>query len=64
MTGNFVALNGIWVSFVIGSYGFECGLVFEEKFVMQQFRRFVSVLSRVRSQASLCGFVVDKVVLE
>jgi len=32
--------------------------------VMQQFRRFVSVLSRVRPQASLCGFVVDKVVLE
>ena len=29
---NFVALNGIWVPFGIGSYSFECGLVFEEKF--------------------------------
>jgi len=64
MPANFVALNGIWVPFSIGSNSFECRLVFEEKFVMQQFWRFVSVLSRVRSQASLCGFVVDKVVLE
>lgn len=32
MPTNFVALNGIWVPFGIGSYGFECGLVFEGKF--------------------------------
>jgi len=32
MPANFVALNGIWVPFGIGSCGFECGLVFEERF--------------------------------
>jgi hypothetical protein len=31
---------------------------------MQLFWWFVSVLSRVRNQASLCGHVVEKVVLE
>jgi hypothetical protein len=63
MQANFVALKYIWVQIGIGSYGFESELVLEEKFVMQHFRRFVSVLLRVRSQVSLCGFVVDKVVL-
>jgi hypothetical protein len=32
MPANFVALNGIWVPFGIGSNNFECRLVFEEKF--------------------------------